>query len=139
MLFLIGQSKTVMKPTFTCLVSTLFAALIVLGLILVEMPLSDPELFTDSIIETLAVAGGMILVGFGGAFWLRNVYKQHRTYRRVLCGVLGFPLLVIGIVGMDISGDSSTMPYLIFGVVVGLIDMSVGGYLFLGESVMGKD
>ncbi len=128
-----------MKPTFTYLASTLFAALIVLGLILAEMPLSDPGLFTDSIIETLAVAGGMILVGFGGAFWLRNVYKQHLIYRRVLSGVLGFPLLIIGIVGMGISGDSSTMPYPIFAVVVGLIDISVGGYLFLGESVLGKD
>jgi hypothetical protein len=108
--------------------------LLVAGLILIEMLLSDPEVFSDMIQSTLAAGGGMILLGFGGTFVLRNVYKQHSTYRRILSGIFGFLLLVMGIAGMEITADSSAMPYLIFGILFGIIDTIVGGYLIFGQA-----
>ncbi len=126
-----------MKLVLSYSASTLLAVVLFSGFILMEMPLSDPEVFSDSLIETLAFAVGMIIVGLVGTVVLRNVYKQHRTYRRILFGILGFPLLVIGISGMEITMNSSTMPYLIFGVIFGFIDAVVGSYLFIGKSLMG--
>jgi len=128
-----------LKLVFSYAAFTLFAILLVAGLMIVEMPLSDPEVFSGSVIQTLAVGGGMILAGFGGTFVFRSVYKQHSTYRRILSGILGFPLLVIGIAGIVITTESSTMPYLIFGIVFGSIDAVVGEYLFISESLLGRD
>ena len=119
------------------LASAFFAILLATGLVLVEMPLSDPGVFSDQtqpndIFETLAFGAGMIVLGLVGTIGFRNVYRQHRTYRKILSGILGFVLLVMGIAGMQITAHSSTMPYLIFGIIWEFIDFAIGGYL-LGQ------
>ena len=104
------------------------------------MPLSDPEVFgsSENIIFGLAFGGVLAVVGFGGTFGLRAIYKKIPRFCKVIVGIMYTIIICTGILSVVVGFDSNVgfesapnTPFLAASVIFGIVVFFLGIVLLL--------